>query len=164
MADLGKKGKEEQIDVSTAKVKIARYCAYQERAHTEVENKLSTFGINPSDIEEIIAWLITENYLNEERYATTVAGGKFRSKKWGRLKIQQFLKQKNVSDYSISKALSHIEANEYQDTLEILIRNKWKQTTAPNIYELRNKLARYILGKGYEPELTWEILKRVVKE
>ena len=164
MANPGKQSKEEKIDVSTAKVRIARYCAYQERAHIEVRNKLNSFGLTLTESEEVLAWLITENYLNEERYAITIAGGKFRSKKWGKLKIQQFLKQKGVSDYSINKALSQIELDEYQATLEQLVRSKWNQTTAPNIYELRNKIARYVLGKGFEPDLTWDIIKRVVNE
>ena len=164
MANLGKKSTGEPIDISSAKVKIARYCAYQERAHSEVNNKLISFGLTPTDREEILAWLITENYLNEERYAVTVAGGKFRAKKWGKLKIQQFLKQKDVSEYSINQALSQIDQEEYQATLEMLIRNKWEQASAPNIFELRNKIARYILGKGYEPDLSWDLIKEVVKE
>lgn len=164
MANLGRQSREEQIDISTAKVKIARYCAYQERAHTEVKNKLESYGLTQSEIDEVIAWLITENYLNEERYAITIAGGKFRSKKWGKLKIEQFLKQKDVSEYSINRALSQIDVQEYRSTLELLVRNKWSQTTAPNVYELRNKIARYIIGKGYEPEITWDIVKGVVKK
>lgn len=164
MANLGRQSREEQIDISTAKVKIARYCAYQERAHTEVKNKLDSYGLTQPEINEVIAWLITENYLNEERYAITIAGGKFRSKKWGKLKIEQFLKQKDVSEYSINRALSQIDVQEYRSTLELLVRNKWSQTTAPNVYELRNKIARYIIGKGYEPEITWDIVKGVVKK
>lgn len=102
--------------------------------------------------------------MNEERYATTIAGGKFRAKKWGSLKIEQFLKQKDVSDYNIKKALSKIDMKEYNHTLEQLIRNKFEQTTAANIFELRNKIARYIIGKGYEPELTWDALKKIVTD
>ena len=151
MADLGHKKKDKELDFS-----IARYCAYQERAHSEVQKKLKSYGLNSSESEDILAWLITENYLNEERYAHTIAGGKFRAKKWGKLKIEQFLRQKDVSEYSINKALSQLDLREYQHTLELLIRNKYAQTSAANIYELRNKIARYIISKGFESYLVWE--------
>ncbi|MEN8248563.1 MAG: regulatory protein RecX [Bacteroidota bacterium] len=163
MANLYNRKKEEKINKDTAKVKIARYCAYQERAHKEVEEKLKSYGLNYSEVEDLLAWLITENYVNEERYAVTVAGGKFRAKKWGKLKIQQLLKQKDISEYSINKALDQIEEEEYLHTLEQLVRNKWEKTTAPNVYELRNKVAKFVIGKGFEPELTWTLIKDLIK-
>lgn len=162
MTNLNKK--EGKIDLQTAKVKIARYCAYQERAHIEVRAKLLSYGLYQSEIEEILAWLITENYVNEERYATTISGGKFRSKRWGKIKILQFLKQKDISTYSIDKALSEIDNDEYLEVLEQLVRSKWEKTSAPSIYELRSKVAKYVIGKGYEPEITWELIKRIIKE
>ncbi len=97
------------IEIANVKIKIARYCAYQERSHIEVEQKLYSFGITPAQVQEILAWLITENYINEERYAIAFAGGKFRIKKWGKLKIANRLEQKKISQYSINKSLSHIE-------------------------------------------------------
>lgn len=152
------------VDFATAKGKIAKYCAYQERPHIEVEQKLYSFGITTAQVEELLAWLITENYVNEERYAIAFAGGKFRIKKWGKLKITNRLKQKKISRYSIDKAISQIEDKDYLDTLEQLIRQKLKRTPVGNVYELRNKIARYVIGKGFEPEQVWELTKTIIVE
>ena len=150
------------IDFSTAKAKIAKYCAYQERAHKEVAQKLYSFGLFSSQVDEILAWLITENYVNEERYAIAYSGGKFRMKQWGKIKIRQQLKLKGVSQYSIDKALSLIEADDYLTTTQELIRKKRESTSADNLYELRNKVARYVINKGYEPEQVWEHTKNII--
>ncbi|MBP6234345.1 MAG: RecX family transcriptional regulator, partial [Chitinophagaceae bacterium] len=85
--------------------KLKHYCAYQERCHSEVKEKLYQLGVWKKEHDEIIASLIEENYLNEERFAVAYAGGHFRIKQWGRIKIKYELKQKQVSEYSIKKAL-----------------------------------------------------------
>lgn len=151
-------------DFDDAKIKIVKYCVYQERAHAEVEQKLYSFGLFTDQVEVLIAWLITENYLNEERFATAFAGGKFRIKKWGQIKIRQQLQQKRVSEYSINKAISLINEDDYEITLQNLIRQKWENVAADNIYELRNKIARYVINKGYEPEKVWHHTKNIIKE
>src|SRR5215210_6024194 len=88
--------------------KLKQYCAYQERSHYEAKQKLWELGIRPADQEEIIASLIEDDYLNEERFAIQFAGGKFRMNDWGRVKIKYALRQKQVSEYSIKKALKQI--------------------------------------------------------
>jgi regulatory protein len=150
------------IDIATVKSKIAKYCAYQERSHLEVEQKLYSFGITSAQVQEVLAWLITENYVNEERYAIAFAGGKFRIKKWGKLKIANRLEQKKISQYSIDKSLSQIENKDYLNTMEGLIKQKWQSTTAGNVYQLRNKVARYVISKGFEPDQVWELTKTII--
>jgi regulatory protein len=150
------------VDFATAKGKIAKYCAYQERSHLEVEQKLYSFGITSAQVQEVLAWLITENYVNEERYAIAFAGGKFRIKKWGKIKIANRLGQKKISQYSIDKSLSHIDNKDYLDTMEQLIRQKWQSTSVGNVYELRNKVARYVISKGFEPDQVWELIKTII--
>ena len=147
---------------ASAKIKIAKYCAYQERAHTEVERKLYSFGLSSSQVQELLAWLITENYVNEERYAIAFAGGKFRIKKWGKLKITRHLEQKKITHYNIDNALANIDDQDYLNTIQLLIRQKWKNTTADNVYELRNKVARYVITKGFEPDQVWEETKTII--
>src|SRR5690606_12644137 len=97
--------------------KIKHYCAYQERCHNEVKDKLYGFGLHKNEVEKIISTLIEENYLNEERFAIQFAGGHFRTKSWGRVKIKYELKLRQVSDYCIKKALQQIEEEEYLKTL-----------------------------------------------
>src|SRR6187401_2447386 len=97
----------QQKNIGTEKAlqKIKHYCAYQERSHYEVKEKLYSFGLYKNEVELLLSQLVEENYLNEERYAIAFAGGKFRIKQWGRVKIKYELKQKQVSEYSIKKAL-----------------------------------------------------------
>src|ERR1700688_1600996 len=99
---IGKK----QLTREQALQKARHYCAYQERCHSEVKEKLYSFGLGKKDVEESLSQLIEENYLNEERYAIQYAGGRFRLKHWGRVKIRYELRQKLVSEYCIGRALA----------------------------------------------------------
>ncbi len=133
--------------------KIKQYCAYQERCHAEVRDKLYSFGLNKIEVEEIISGLITENYLNEERFAIHYAGGKFRMKQWGKNKIKQSLKFKQVSDYCIRKALKEIDSKEYEKTFQKLAEQKLKTLKSEkNIFIKKRKLQDYLIQKGYENE------------
>lgn len=134
--------------------KIRQYCAYQERCHSEVKEKLYGYGLYSKEVDNIIATLIEENYLNEERFAIQYAGGKFRAKQWGRIKIKYSLKQKQVSDYCIRKALSQINEDDYEKTFEKLFAEKLRLLKSEkNIFTKKRKLQDHLLQKGYENEL-----------
>lgn len=142
--------------------KIKQYCAYQERCHEEVKDKLYSFGLNKNETEEIISTLITENYLNEERFAIHYAGGKFRMKQWGKNKIKQALKQKLVSDYCIKKALKEIGDADYTKTFYKLADQKLKTLMSEkNIFIKKRKLQDYLLQKGYESYLIGEVVNGI---
>lgn len=138
---------------------MQHYCAYQERSHQEVRNKLLDLNIYGVDLEEIIAQLISDNFLNEERFARAYARGKFRMKQWGKRRIVQELKGHKVSDYSIRKALEEIDAADYRETLQEVIRKKKNLLALEDGFELQNKLAQYAISRGFESELVWETLK-----
>ncbi|MDP4283095.1 MAG: regulatory protein RecX [Bacteroidota bacterium] len=143
-------------------LKIKQYCAYQERCHAETREKLFSFGLNKKEIDEIISVLITENYLNEERFAIHYAGGKFRMKYWGKYKIKQALKYKQVSDYCIKKALKEIDEKEYQKTFQKLADQKLKTLKSEkNIFVKKRKLQDFLLQKGYESDLVSNELKKI---
>jgi regulatory protein len=112
-----------------------------------------------SQVDEILSHLITEGFLNEERYATAFAGGKFRIMKWGKLKIQRELEASGVSPRNIARGLAEIAISEYSKTLFSLVKKKWGQVDEENIYKKKNRVARFVIGKGYEPELVWEVVK-----
>jgi regulatory protein len=142
--------------------KIKQYCAYQERCHSEVRDKLYSFGLNKVEIEEIISVLITENYLNEERFAIHYAGGKFRMKQWGKIKIKQSLKFKQVSDYCIKKALKEIDLKEYEKTFQKLAEQKLKTLKSEkNIFIKKRKLQDFLLQKGFENDLVKEAVNNI---
>ncbi|HXS58649.1 MAG TPA: regulatory protein RecX [Hanamia sp.] len=141
--------------------KIKQYCAYQERCHSEVRDKLYSFGLNKGEVEEIISVLITEKYLNEERFAIHYAGGKFRMKGWGKNKIKQALKLKQVSDYCIKKALSQIDLDDYDRTFQKLAQQKLTiLRSEKNIFIKKRKLQDFMLQRGFETSLISEFLKK----
>jgi regulatory protein len=132
--------------------KLKHYSGYQERCHREVREKLYNLGVNRKDHDEIIAALIEEGYLNEERFAIAFAGGKFRLKQWGRVKIKYELKQKQVSDYCIKKALKEIDEDEYQDVLNKLATEKYELLKEEQYMIRKKKTMDYLIQKGYEHE------------
>jgi regulatory protein len=151
--------KEKSSTDKEALIKISAFCTYQERTHQEVRNKLYDFGLNKDAVEAIIVILIQENFLNEERFAKTYAGGKFRIKNWGKRKIQEALKQKGVSEYCIREAMKEISDKDYMKTLKSLIEKRESKEIEKNVYKRKHKIARYLIGKGYEAELVWDTLK-----
>jgi regulatory protein len=148
-------------DKKSAKVKIEQYCAYQERSQQEVRDKLYEMGLHQKEVEELISELITSNFLNEERFAIAYAGGKFRMKQWGKIKIKQHLKLKKVSDYCIKKALSLISEPDYDKTIQVIIDKKSNEIKEKDPYILNHKIARHLASKGFEAELIWEKLRKL---
>lgn len=140
-------------------VKIASFCAYQERTHQEVRLKLYEYGIKTDEVEEFIIKLIEDNYLNEERFAKAYAGGKFRIKKWGRLKIIRSLEMKGLSPYCIKSGLKEIEEEDYLKAIFTIIEKKKCEIHLKNPYQKTYKIATYLISRGYEGELVWDILK-----
>jgi regulatory protein len=158
-----KEQKVKKLTPTDALVKIRHYCAYQERAHKEVKQKLFEYGLCSDDVDEILSRLITDGFLNEERFAKAFAGGKFRVRKWGRVKIQNELEMLGLTPRCIQRGLSEIDDQDYQKTLSLLIGKKLSETEEENIFRKKDKVARYLIGKGYEPELVWRSIKEISK-
>ena len=141
------------MTLNEVQAKLEHYCAYQERSHCEVRGKLLSYFVYGDDLEEVISHLIQENFLNEERFAFAYTSGKFRIKKWGKRKIHQGLKRKQISDYLSNKALKDINEEDYIDTLVSLLSKKRKLLSGSNQYIIRQKLFQFVYNKGYESEL-----------
>jgi regulatory protein len=141
--------------------KIKQFCAYQERCHQEVKEKLYTFGLFKEETEALMARLIEENYLDEERFAFQFAGGKFRMKHWGKKKIEYELRQKQVSSYCIRKALAQITEADYLETLEKLATAKYKSAADGDQFETRAKITAYLLQKGFEGDAIRQMLEKI---
>ena len=144
--------------------KLRHYCTYQERSHYEVIQKLWELSIKKSEHDEIIATLIDEDYLNEERFAIQFAGGKFRMKDWGKKKILYGLREKKVSDYSIKKALAAIDEEEYIKTLNKLTEEKYNSLKGEQYLERKKKTIDYLIQKGYEYELVNKALSYLAEK
>jgi regulatory protein len=145
--------KKTSLSPEQALQKARHYCGYQERCHSEVQEKLYSFGLRKPQVEAALAALIEENYLNEERFAIQYAGGHFRLKHWGKVRIRYQLKQKQVSDYCIRKALATIDDEAYSATLGRLAEKKWEELAAEtNLLVRKSKWQEYLLRKGYESD------------
>ncbi len=144
--------------------KLKYFCAYQERCHKEVEKKLHQLHVWGQDAAEIMATLILEGYLNEERYASSFARGKFRMKQWGRNKIIQALRQNQISAYCIGKALEEIDEADYLNTLQNLAEKKYESLKNEQFLRRRYKTSRYLVSKGFEPKLVYDTLRALIGE
>ncbi|MEO5945208.1 MAG: regulatory protein RecX [Chitinophagaceae bacterium] len=142
--------------------KTKHYCGYQERCHIDVKEKLYNLGVAKKEHDEIIATLIEENYLNEERFAIAFAGGKFRINNWGRIKIKYALKQKQVSEYSIKKALKQIDEADYLKKLAKLAKEKYGLLKEEQSLVRKKKTMDYLIGKGYEIELVRAVVEKIL--
>jgi regulatory protein len=140
-------GKEQAIQ------RIRHYCAYQERAQQEVRDKLYELGMTMDEVEEIMSDLIAENFLNEERFATQFAGGHFRIKGWGKVKIQHALQQKRVSSYNIKIGLKAIDEDAYIKTLQQLATKKWNSLKGERGLSRMAKTQAFLHQRGFEPIL-----------
>jgi len=146
------------IDPKQALVRGQKYCAYQERSQQEVRDKLYSWGLHQRDVENTIAELITSGFLKEERFAHAFAGGKFRTRGWGRIKIRLALQQKRVSENLVRDALKAIDEREYRKTLQRIVEDRSKKISETNPLKKKYRIAQYAIGRGFEPELVWEIL------
>ena len=143
-----------RISKEQALQKLKHYCGYQERSHAEAREKLYAYGLYKQEVEEVLSSLIEEDYLNEERFATAFARGKFRMKGWGRAKIIEGLKEKRVSEYCINNAMKQIDESNYHASLQKFARAKWTSLKSENnIFIKMRKTQNHLLQKGYELHL-----------
>ena len=147
-----------------ALIKLQRYCAYQDRCHKEVREKLSALGIWGDDAGQIIVALIEEKFLDEERFARSFVRGKHRFKKWGRIKIERELKKKDITGYCLKMGFQEIDDEEYLETLTTIITKKNQFLKAKNEYERKVKLAKFAMTKGYESHLVWEVVNDLISK
>ncbi|MFN6373798.1 MAG: regulatory protein RecX [Chitinophagia bacterium] len=145
-----------------AHVKIRHYCAFQERTHQEVKQKLSGYGISWSVANELLSKLIEEGFLNEERFARAFAGGRFRMKAWGKRKITAELKKRGISDYSIRSALrEEIPQEAYEATAGKILAKKWASLKGPGNteYVKQAKTRQYLMSRGFENDVINKAMK-----
>ena len=143
--------------------KMEHYCAYQERCHFEVRQKLTSMNMIPEVIDVVTVHLIEHNFLNEERFAMAFARGKFRIKRWGRVRISMELKRKDISKVNINRALLEIENDDYLETFNVLAEKKADSITESNIYKKRKKFVDHFLYRGWESHLVYEKAHEIIK-
>lgn len=142
-----------------AKLKAESYCAYQERAQQEVRDKLYSWGLHEEEVENTIAQLIEDNFLNEERFAKAYVLGKFRMQGWGKIKIKQHLKQKRVSEPLIRIAMREIINEDYEKKLQETMVKKVNKPLSEISMREKAALIRFLQAKGFENDLIFNHLK-----
>ena len=147
---------------SSVKKKIEHYCAYQERCHLEVTNKLNKLGVFGDELDEYICYLIDENFLSETRFCEAYVRGKFNNNNWGKVKLSRELKLRNISDWNISNALNQIKSEDYNKKLKKLCKKLVEISDKPE-FELRNKVIKNLSYKGWEIDLIIKTLNQLIK-
>lgn len=147
------------MTIKEAIQKLEHFCAYQERCHAEVTSKLYDLKMTVEEMDQIIVHLIQENFLNETRFACSFARGKHRIKHWGKIRITNELKFRQISNANITLALKEISAEEYQNTFDELSERCWHSIIEKNSLKKRKKFCDYLLRRGYESNLVYDKLK-----
>ena len=148
--------------VDEATKKLEGYCAYQDRCHKEVISKLRTMNMIPEAIDVVVGHLIKENYLNEERFARSFARGKFNIKKWGKNRIENELKYREISKFNIRLAMEEIDSKEYIKTINALAKKRLAEIREKDLQKRRKKLADYLLYRGWESGMVYEKVYELV--
>jgi len=137
---------------------MQKFCAYQDRCQSEIRTRLIEHSVYGDTLEQIIADLISDDFINEERFANAYVRGKFRIKKWGKMKIIKELKFRRISAYSITKALKEIDYDVYLETLNLLLEKKNRTLRPKDKWDRRKRLTSYATQKGYEYEVIKEVM------
>jgi regulatory protein len=156
---MAKKQKIIVYTLQTALDKVRKYCVYQERSQQEVRNKLYSYGLTTTEVEQGIVVLIEENFVNEERFAITYARGKFKIKNWGKIKIKAGLKAKMIAPWCINKALSQIDDHEYFATMKKVLQSRARKEKETNPLKRNYLIVKYVASQGFEPEFIWDLVK-----
>jgi regulatory protein len=143
--------------------KMEHYCAYQDRCHQEVYQKMFSFNLSSHEKEKLMVYLIDNNFLNEERFAQSFARGKHNYKKWGKIRIENELKARNISSTIIKIALKEINDSLYLETFDELANKHWQTISETNLMKKRKKFCDYFMRKGWENELIYEKVKELEK-
>jgi len=154
--------KKKSFTVDEIKRKLENYCVYQDRCHKEVEQKMWDYHLIPEAKEMILLSLMKDDFLNEERFAKSFARGKFRIKNWGKQRIVNALKFKDISAFTIKTALKEIDEVAYIETIYRIAENRNEVIKETNIYKRKKKLIDFLMRKGFESDLIYKTVNEVV--
>ena len=160
----GEQSPKKNWSLEEARGKLETFCSYQERCVWELRRKLFEKGVQGAASEKIIAELQANGFVDEERFARSYARGKFRMKKWGKARIRQELKLREINASTIQKGLSEIDGEEYVTVLEREAEKKWEKTKETDAYKKRYLLTKYLMGKGFEQDLIQEALSALISK
>lgn len=138
-----------EITEQEAYLQLAALCAQAEHCQQEMRDKMRRWEVDETAQNRIVARLVKERYIDDERYARAFVKDKIRYNKWGRRKVQQALWLKHIDADIQQRVLDEIDEKEYLDVLRPLLKQKRKSIKAESDYELNQKLVRFALGRGF---------------
>jgi regulatory protein len=147
-----------------AQLRLESFCAYQERCTREIETKLFQWNFPKKESDQLIEYLKSSGFLDDERFAFSFVSGKTRFKKWGRIKIRFHLSQKGIDKELAANALKEIDLDEYWNNLLHLTKRKFGDTKDTDQWQKKSKMTRFLASKGYESDLIHDAIEDVFKE
>jgi len=150
-----------KYDIKILIEQLKNYCAIQERCSSDIVTKMKTWRITNENQNKILDILIKEDFINDKRYSKSFCRGKFRIKKWGKVKIANELKRKKINPSTITSSLNEIKDIDYNTALDTQFNKKKQSIKSSNYYDKKKKIANYLIGKGYESNLVWEKLREL---
>ncbi len=154
-------GRKTYRSVDEIRKRMADFCVYRDRSEREVRRKLAEFQLRPEVEDEIVAFLIQHQFLDELRFARSYARGKFYHNRWGKRKIIQGLRRHRLTDYYIRKALEEIPDEDYAATIRRLIERKNQSLGSEPLHGKRRKITAYLQSKGYDYDEFKNILDEI---
>ena len=152
--------KNKTYNIKETTEKIQSFCALQDRCQWEVENKMRQWGVEEYIIENIVTDLILEKFIDEQRFSESFCRGKFRIKRWGKVKIKNELTLRKISFSCIQKGLEQIKDKEYYSVLKELYEKKNSSIKDKNQFIKKGKIVKYLQQKGFESNLIWELINK----
>lgn len=150
--------RQDNISENEARMRLTSLCAQAEHCSFEMEEKLRKWGVDEEVQARIMAYLIDERYIDDERYCRAYVKDKIRYGKWGRRKIEQGLFLKHIDRAVVKEVLDEVDDEEYLQVLRPLVKAKWRATKADSDYERSAKVIKYALSKGY----TFDIIRQCI--
>lgn len=146
----------------TALNKAMALCASREYCSNDIRLKLESWGLKNPDLESVLDTLIKENFINDNRFAAAFVKDRYRNNKWGRVKIAAHLRAKRVSSEIIESALTELDEESYRLDIKGILESHRKSVKAKNQYDLKGKLLRFGLSRGYESHILYDILNEIL--
>ncbi len=146
------------MDYKKALNKCMHICSQREYCINDIEQRLAKWDVKKSEHQKIIEYLLAEKYIDHNRYVSAFVNDKFTYNHWGKIKIRYQLKQKKIDNPTINKYVDAIDASAYKQAIQHEVSKKLKSVKGKNDFEKKQKTARYVVSKGFEPNEVFNIL------
>ncbi len=153
-----------KLELVEAKQKAARFCAFQERSPKEVFDKLKSWGLGEEQVDQVLAQLFKEGFVDPQRFANAYCNDKFEFNSWGKQKIKANIYQHQLATSIVDLALDRIDKGKYFERLQALANRKWLSLEEEKPSERKKKVLAFLVSKGFETDLIWKAIGNLERE